>query len=135
MHTNRTTFRVIYGDTDKMGIAYHANYFRWFESARTEMFRAWGLPYKNIEAQGYFLPVTEVYCRFLSPVEYDDLLSVETTIDRTAKASLQFNYAMFDEDQKKIAEGYTKHACINREGKAVRPPRFLRDVIDEDLET
>ena len=54
MHTpaHRCTYRVIYGDTDNMGYAYYANYLRWFEIGRTELFRAWGVTYREIEAQG-----------------------------------------------------------------------------------
>jgi len=55
---HQTSIRVIYGDTDTMGYAYHANYLRWFEIGRTELFRSHGLPYKMIEEKAIFLPVS-----------------------------------------------------------------------------
>ena len=58
MLIHKTTNRVIYGDTDKMGYAYNANYLRWFEIGRSEMFRSMGLSYKTIETRGFFLPVS-----------------------------------------------------------------------------
>jgi len=130
MTSHRTTCRVIYGDTDNMGQAYYGNYFRWFEIGRSEMFRSLGLPYKAVEEHGIFLPVAESHCKYASPAKYDDILVIETSLDSTLKAGLKFNYRIFKEDGRTlIAEGYTKHPCVNREGRVVRPPQFLREVI------
>ena len=64
-------YRVIYGDTDAAGVVYNANYLRYFEIGRTEMMRAWALPYSAIEDLGCVLPVTEPYLRFKAPAAYD----------------------------------------------------------------
>ena len=130
MFSHRTTYRVIYGDTDNMGQAYYGNYFRWFEIGRSEMFRHLGLPYKAVEENGIFLPVAESYCKYATPARYDDVLVIETSLDSTLKAGIKFDYKIFKEDGRTlIAEGYTKHPCVSREGKVVRPPQFLKDVI------
>lgn len=130
MHTNRITYRVIYGDTDNMGIAYHANYLRWFEMGRGEMFRSLGLTYKTIESKGIFLPVSEVHCKFLFPAQYDDILVIESSLDTRFKGGMKFDYRILSEDGEKIiANGYTKHACVDRSGRVVRPPDFLRNII------
>ena len=127
---HRTTCRVIYADTDNMGIAYHANYFRWFEIGRTELFRKCGLPYREIEKQGYFLPIAEAGCRFRAPARYDDLLVIETALDSSYRAALQCNYTVFGEDgQGIVAEGFTKHACVDIKGRVVRPPDFLLEFV------
>jgi acyl-CoA thioester hydrolase len=132
MLSHRTTSRVIYGDTDKMGFAYNANYLRWFEIGRTELFRSLGLTYREIESKGIFLPVAEVYCRFISPVEYDDLLVIETSIDLKVKGAMKFDYQLYRENgQDAIAKGYTKHPCVDREGRVIRPPQFLREFIKQ----
>lgn len=134
MLKHRTTYRVIYGDTDNMGYAYNANYLRWFEMGRGEMFRALGLTYKAIEAEGFFLPVSEVQCKFLSPVKYDDLLVIETTLDTGVKGGMKFDYCIYAEDGVTIrAKGSTKHAFVDRNGKVVRPPGFIADVIKREL--
>jgi len=136
MITHTTTYRVIYGDTDKMGFVYHANYFRWFESARSEMFRYLGMPYKSIESRGFFLPLSEIYCKFNSPSQYDDILLIETSLNTSIKASMKFNYQIFSEDGSKLlAEGYTKHACVDTNGRVVRPPKFLMEVIEKYRES
>lgn len=131
-----TTCRVIYGDTDKMGVAYNANYLRWFEMGRTEMFRRLGLTYREIEERGIVLPVAEAWLKFLSPARYDDLLNITVVLDTTVKAGMKFDYEIFrNEDGELLAKGYTRHACLSSDGRVVRPPKFLRDLIAlEDAE-
>ncbi|MFC1515538.1 acyl-CoA thioesterase [Thermodesulfobacteriota bacterium] len=126
MLTHKTTCRVIYADTDKMGYVYHANYFRWFETARSELFRNIGISYKTIESEGVFLPVSEAHCKFISPSQYDDILVIETSLDTSVKAGMKFDYRVFSQNgEKLLARGHTKHACVDRNGKVVRPPEFL----------
>jgi acyl-CoA thioester hydrolase len=130
MFSHRTTYRVIYGDTDNMGQAYYGNYYRWFEIGRSEMFRALGLPYKAVEDNGIFLPVSESHCKYSTPARYDDILVIETSLDTKRKAGIKFDYTIYQEDgQTIIARGYTIHPCVNGDGKVVRPPKFLKDVI------
>jgi acyl-CoA thioester hydrolase len=130
MLTHKTTIRVRYGDTDKMGFVYHANYFRWFEVGRSEMFRSMGIPYKSIESKGIFLPLSEMHCKFNAPSQYDDILLIETSIDTRYKAGMKFDYKIFSEDgEKRLANGYNKHACMDNNGRVVRPPKFLMDII------
>jgi len=130
MFNHRTTCRVIYGDTDNMGQAYYGNYFRWFEIGRSEMFRSLGLAYKTVEDKGIFLPVSEAYCKYSTPAKYDDMLMIETSLDTKIKAGIKFDYKIYREDGKRLlAKGYTKHPCLNREGKVVRPPEFIKEII------
>lgn len=130
MPTNRTTYRVIYGDTDNMGVVYYANYLRWFEIGRTELFRSLGFTYRAMEAEGIFLPVSEVHCKFIAPAQYDDVLIIETSLDRSIKGGMKFDYSIFREGSEKIlAKGHTKHAYVNRNGRVVRPPEFLKKLL------
>ena len=130
MYSHRTTYRVIYADTDNMGQAYYGNYFRWFEIGRSEMFRALGLSYKAVEDNGIFLPVSEAHCKYARPAKYDDILVIETSLDPKIKAGLKFDYKIYQEDgETLLAKGYTKHPCMNQEGKVVRPPDFINKII------
>lgn len=125
-----THYRVIYGDTDNMGVAYNANYLRWFEIGRTEMFRSLGLTYREIETRGVMLPVAEVHCKFIRSARYDDLITIETTLDTGMRSGFKFLYRILDEaGEVEIAKGWTTHACLNTEGRVVRPPKFLTDLI------
>jgi acyl-CoA thioester hydrolase len=132
MLKHRTNYRVIYGDTDNMGQAYYGNYFRWFEIGRSEMFRELGLPYKKVEENGIFLPVSESHCKYSTPAKYDELLVIETSVDPSIKAGIKFDYKIFHEDgETLVARGYTIHPCVNTNGKVVRPPGFMREMLDK----
>lgn len=136
MPTHKTTCRVIYGDTDNMGQAYYGNYFRWFEIGRNELFRSLGLAYATVESRGIFLPVAETYCKYSVPARYDDFLTIETSLDSRLKGAIKFDYRIFGQDEKTLlAQGYTKHACLNREGKVVRPPQFIKEIIEKNLQS
>ena len=135
MLSHRTTYRVIYGDTDNMGIAYYANYLRWFEIGRTELLRAWGLPYSEIESRGLLLPVAEAQCRYLAPAKYDDLLIIEASLDTGYKGGLRITYRVMSQDEQNLhATGYTRHAFVNTQGRVVRPPKFMRDLIARQID-
>ncbi len=134
MITHQTRYRIIYADTDNMGFVYYGNYLRLFEIGRTEIFRDWGLAYKNIEEKGIFLPVSEVFCKFKEPAHYDDVVTIETSLDTRIRGGMKFDYRIWDEANQKIrAHGYTKHACLNRQGRVVRPPKFIQEIIQKKV--
>jgi acyl-CoA thioester hydrolase len=115
--------RVIYADTDAMGIVYHTNYIKWFEIGRNEMLRAIGLVYSKMESEHFNMPLSEAYCHYLYPAKFDDILNIETSIAYVRRASMRFNYTIWDEKNEKVhAEGYTIHACTTNKGKIVRFP-------------
>ena len=127
---NVTTYRVIYGDTDQMGVVYYANYLRWFEKGRSEFLRQIGLPYSRIEQQGFHFPVTEVNCRYANSARYDDDVRIETELTDLGRASLSFSYRIAREaDHDLLATGATKHACIDHAGKVTRIPAMLLDAL------
>jgi len=132
---NQVKIRVIYADTDAMGIVYHTNYIKWFEIGRTELLRGMGIVYAEMESQGYNLPLTEAYCHYLLPARYDQIIIVETEMEYLKRASMKFNYTISDEDKEKIFfEGYTVHACTNNLGKIVRIPSFIVEKLNEQMQ-
>jgi acyl-CoA thioester hydrolase len=115
--------RVIYGDTDQMGVVYYANYFRYFELSRGEYFRARGGDYKQVEQRGLMLPVVEANCRYLAPARYDDVLIVKASVSEMKRASMRFSYEVRREAEGAIlVTGNTRHACVNKEGRPVPLP-------------
>ncbi len=80
MIVTRAPVTVRYAETDMMGIVYHANYLPWFEVARTQLLREQGFPYRQLEADGYRIPVLEVAAKFIRPAVYDDNLTIIATI-------------------------------------------------------
>ena len=135
MLCNRFVIRARYADTDRMGYAYYANYLRWFEIGRSELFRSLGMTYREIEEKGVLLPVAEAFCKYLNPIRYDDEFIIETTLDPEVKGAMKFDYRLLSLDENApFAEGHTKHPFVSPEGKVIRPPEFLRDFIRQRLE-
>ena len=129
--TNVTCYRVIYGDTDQMGVVYYANYLRWFERGRSEWLRQIGLPYSKIEQHGLHFPVSEVNCRYAQSAHYDDVVQIETELVELGRASFSFTYQISREaDRCILATGSTRHACIDDSGRVARIPKILTDAID-----
>ena len=117
-----------------MGVAYYANYLRWFEIGRTELLRAWGLPYREIESRGLFLSVAEVQCKYASPAQYDQVLTFEASVDPQYKGGLKIDYRILSQDEKtQHATGFTRHAFVNSEGRVIRPPKFMRELINRRI--
>lgn len=122
-----TPYRVIYGDTDQMGIVYYANYLRLFELGRNEYMRAVGLTYKEVEEKGTILPVTHAALKYKKSAKYDDLLQVETRITSIRGARVHFTYEIKNEAGEVLVEGSTEHASVDRNGRVVRlTPELVR---------
>jgi acyl-CoA thioester hydrolase len=121
----RTEIRIIYGDTDQMGVVYYANYLRFFEAARNEWLRAKGARWRDIEAaHAIYLPVAEAKVSYKRPARYDDVIVVETRLGDLGKVSLRFDYRVLRcEDI--LAHGHTIHACVNRDGDIREFPEAL----------
>ncbi len=123
--TVKTELRVIYGDTDQMGVVYYANYLRFFEAGRNEFIRARGMRYRDFEVDhGLRLPVTEAQVSYRAPARYDDLITVETSLAQVRRASARFGYRILRGDEV-LATGATVHACVDLEGRVQRMPRAL----------
>ena len=117
------TSRVIFGDTDAMGIVYYANYLRWFEIGRVELLRRKGMAYRDMTHRGIHLPVTRAEVRYLSPARYDDVLVIHAAILALKRASVSFAYRIERDDGTRLVEGSTTHAFTDDEGRVVRVPR------------
>jgi acyl-CoA thioester hydrolase len=115
--------RVRYADTDQMGVVYHANYFVWFEVGRTDLLRAAGWTYREMEAEGLSLPVIEAHCDYKQPARYDDELDVRTTGALMSPVRVAFSYEVVrPADGELLAIGRTVHATIDRTGRLCRLP-------------
>lgn len=120
--------RVIFGDTDQMGVVYYGNYMRYFESARADYWRSLGKTYKDIVEAGVGLPVVEAHCNYRRSAHYEDVLDVDVAITELKQASMRFTYTI-RRDGVVIAEGYTRHAVVRTDGRPVALPEALRAAI------
>jgi acyl-CoA thioester hydrolase len=121
----RTELRVIYGDTDQMGVVYYGTYLRYLEAGRNEFIRARGLRYRDFEERfGLRLPVAEVGVSYRLPARYDDVIAVETSLGELRRASARFEYRIL-RGEELLATGHTVHACVDLDGRVRRLPDEL----------
>lgn len=119
----RSHARVVvrYAETDMMGVVYHGNYLPWFEVGRTTLLKEIGLPYRQLEADGFRLPVLEISARYLRPALYDDTIEIVTTLRHRPLLKIHLHYEVRRDDEL-LATGESVHAFVDRNGKPVRPP-------------
>lgn len=91
------TFRVMYPETDKMGVVHHSNYVKYYETARWELLRSLGVSYHSVEEAGYMLPVIRMELRFIKPAHYDARLSIKTTLKVIKGVRIWFTYQLYNE--------------------------------------
>lgn len=121
MIESRAHVVVRYAETDMMGVVYHGNYLPWFEVGRTTLLKEMGLSYKEMEQQGYRLPVLEVTAKYHRPAVYDDTLTIVTRLHEVPVLRIRLEYEV-RRGEELLATGETVHVFIDREGKPVRPP-------------
>ena len=130
MPSTTASVRVRYAETDKMQVAYYANYFVWFEVGRCELLRSLGSSYRDLETTGLMLPVIEAPCEYRRPAHYDDDLTVLTRSKLMSPARVCFDYEVQrPADQVVTAIGRTVHAAVDRQGRPTRLPAEIREVL------
>jgi acyl-CoA thioester hydrolase len=131
------TARILYADTDKMGIVYHASYFRYLELSRVELVRGAGLPYTVMEGAGLALPLVEIGVSFSSPGLYDDRISVYAGLSLVTRVRVHFQYVVRVEPGDRegrpaeagpveLLRAETRHCCVRRDtGRPARLPALM----------
>lgn len=116
---------VRYAETDQMGIVHHSNYAVWYEVARTELMKALGMSYGEMEQQGLIMPLLELQSKYMSAAYYEDRLIVEAQVKHMSGVKLEIEYAVYREaDETPINVGKTIHAIV---GKNLKPVNVRRE--------
>jgi acyl-CoA thioester hydrolase len=134
MIQSRTQVTVRYAETDMMGIVYHANYLPWFEIGRTHLLKELGLPYRQLEAEGYRLPVLEISAKYSRPATYDDTLTIVTYLREKPLLRIHLDYEVF-RGEELLATGASVHAFVDLQGRPVRPPASVVAVMAAAFKT
>ena len=119
---HNTKLRVRYGETDQMGYCYYGNYAQYFEVGRVEAMRHVGMSYKELEAEGIMLPVSEYQVKYMSPALYDDELTILTRIIRLKGVRLYFEYEVYNQDQVLISKASTTLVFVSKTNMKPRMP-------------
>lgn len=129
MISHSTQLRVLYRDTDKMGVVYHANYLAFFEAARNELFRAINLPYSALEERGIVTPVIHASLDYKAPAYYDDVLTIKATLVELPLVRMCVEYEITNEAGDVLTTGSTILGYVNIERK--RPCRAPKELIEQ----
>jgi len=115
-----------YSETDQAGVIHHSVYPVWFEMGRTELLRANGLAYKDLEEAGVFFVVAELRVKFRRPAKYDQKLELKTTCSAVTCSKVEHAYKLTRcADGELLAEASTILACVDTAGKIRRIPEFM----------
>ena len=130
MFQSTTKVRVRYAETDQMGFCYYGNYAQYYEVARVEALRSLGISYKNLEAQGYLLPVSDFSIKYILPAFYDEELSVKCIINELTNFKIKFKYEIHNTNGDLLNFGSTTLVFVDKETKKpVNCPEFLNNKI------
>ena len=121
--------RVGYKDTDKMGIVHHSNYIVYYEMARVEALRAWGMPYDEMEKRGIISPILEVHSKYIQPAFFDEVLTVRAIIEELPLVRLKVRYEIYNAAGTLINTGDTTLGFLNAESR--RPCRAPQYVVEK----
>jgi acyl-CoA thioester hydrolase len=128
-----TEERVRYSETDQMGVAHNKSYFEWFEIGRTEFCRKKGIPYREIEAQGFYLVVVEAFCKYRKPLRYDQRILIRVTLREATPKKVVFDYEILAlPDRSPVASGYTIHIATNARGEVRTLPEPILERITSE---
>jgi acyl-CoA thioester hydrolase len=115
-----------YCETDQAGVIHHGVYPIYFELGRTELLRANGLAYKDLEKEGFFMVVAELLVKYRRPAYYDEKLELTTECSRITAARIEHTYKLIRPGiGLLLAEGSSILACVDDKGKPRRVPEFM----------
>ena len=128
-----TPVKVRYGETDKMGIVYHANYLLYFEDGRTDFLEQAGFPYASIEERGYLCPAYSAELSWRAPLRYGDDAVVETRVIANGGTKTIYQQRVFRAGDdpavdKPVAEGRITACTVDRD--TFKPVSIKRELPD-----
>jgi acyl-CoA thioester hydrolase len=131
-YTSKTEYRVLYADTDMMGVVYYGNYGKLFEIGRTEMIREMGMPYLELEKKGIVMPVYSLESRYKNVLRYDELITIETTVKKLPAARMEFFHKIYNEDGTLAHEAKVVLVFLDmKSNRPVRAPEQLLNIMQD----
>lgn len=131
MFVAETQVRVRYAETDQMGVVYYGNYAQYFEVARAESIRQLGYTYREMEEAGVIMPVVELHCKYLRSANYDDLLTIKSTVkELPTDHRIEFHQEVFNEKGKLLAVGRVVLYFMTKDMKKAEMPAKLKKLLE-----
>ena len=130
--THEMKIRVWYKETDQMGFVHHSNYICYYEAARSDMMRAFGVSYAEMEARGVMMPILDVQSHYMKPAFFEEELTVRISVDRLPMARITFRYEVLNEQGVLINTGSTTLGFMRSDNhRPCRAPQWFVDLLRE----
>ena len=121
--------RAYYYETDQMGVVHHTNYIRWFEEARIDLLRQYGIDYRDMEQRGIIIPVVDMQCKYLRSARFDDVMEIHLSMNKYTGVRMFFYYEVrFQKNGQLAATGQSTHCFVDKNGQPVALKRINPDL-------
>lgn len=135
---SKTKITARYGETDMMGIVHHSVYPLYYEQARVDFIKLFGVTYKQLEEQGLMMPLIKLECNYKKALKFADDFIVETRVESIKPSKIKFSYRVLDCNDNLLNFGSTEHGFVD--SKTFKPinakKRFadLYEQLEENIE-
>lgn len=134
MISHEMKYRVLYADTDAMGVMYYANYFRVYEAARGEFMRKIGFSFSESESKGIVCPAINVTADYIRSAKFDEEVTIISIIEEIPKVKLVFKQTMYDCDKNILNKAVVTLGFVKTENfRATRCPQWLSDKFASEM--
>ena len=118
----RIDLRVRFAETDAMGVAHHAAYLPYLETARVEYLRALGHPYRELrDRDGLEFAVVGVDLRYHAPLRFDDAFTVTCALAERGARDLQPRLPRRARHDARAQRAHAPRRARPRDGRAAAP--------------
>ena len=126
---HRVDGRVMWADTDAAGIVWFGVFFRYFENAEEELYRALGSDRTVVlREMKIFMPRTSLTCSFRSPARLGDEISVGAGVAEITDRRVTFAFDVRERGTDRlICEASYRVACVDAASLQPRafPPELM----------
>ena len=126
-------FKTRYAETDQMGYIHHSIYAQYYEMGRIDLMHKIGISYKQMEKDGYILPVYTLQSKYFIPLTFDELITLKTYVKYLKGVRLAFGYEIYNEAGEKVTEGEVVLVFAGKNGKPIKPPKQFVEKIESLL--
>lgn len=110
---SKTYITARYGETDMMGVVHHSVYALYYEQARVDFIKQFGVSYLQLEQNGLMLPLINLSCSYKLPIKFADEIVVETTVSEIKPAKIKFEYKLYNSNNQLVNCGFTEHGFVD----------------------
>ena len=116
-------YRVLYADTDAMGVVYYGNYLRIYEAARGDFLHKVGMPFSKMASElNIVCPVANAEINYHKPAYLDEDIVVRTRVVMLRGARMVFDQRIFNAKDELLNDIKVTVAFVDMEKR--RPVKY-----------